>query len=281
MLSLLLAVLSSALVSITMRFSQARVKNSTAMLAVNYIMCLGLSWWETGFVSPFSSAPGFGLTLVLGLVNGFLYLAGFVLLQVNIRKNGVVLSSTFMKLGLLVSMLASVLLFREQPELWQWLGFGLAVAAIVLINYQPGGEKAQAKWGLLLALLAGGTADSMSKVFEQLGNPVLSGHFLLYTFLSALGFCLLLWIREKQPLPGLREWGYGLLIGIPNYFSAKFLLSALNTVPGVIVYPVCSVGTILVVTLAGVLAFKEKLEKRQWLALAMILAALALLNIKG
>ncbi len=280
MLSLIFAVLSSALVSVTMRFSQARVKNNTAMLAVNYIMCLALSWWETGFVSPLSTAPGFGLTLGLGLVNGFLYLAGFVLLQVNIRKNGVVLSSTFMKLGLLVSMLVSVLFFREQPELWQWLGFGLAVAAIILINYRPDGSKAEAKWGLILALLAGGTADSMSKVFEQLGNPVLSGHFLLYTFLSAFAFCLLLCLQEKQPLPGKREWGYGLLIGIPNYFSAKFLLSALKTVPAVIVYPVCSVGTILVVTIAGVFAFRERLEKRQWLALAMILAALALLNIE-
>jgi multidrug transporter EmrE-like cation transporter len=35
----------------------------------------------------------------------------------------------------------------------------------------------------------------------------------------------------------------------------------------------------LVVTLAGVLAFRERLRKNQWIALAVILAALALLNI--
>ena len=36
-----------------------------------------------------------------------MFLAGFVLLQLNIRKNGVVMSSIFMKLGLLVPMLVS------------------------------------------------------------------------------------------------------------------------------------------------------------------------------
>ena len=44
-------------------------------------------------------------------------------------------------------------------------------------------------------------------------------------------------------------------------------------------YPAYSVGTILVVTLTGVLAFREKLSKQQWFALGMILVALVLLNV--
>ena len=279
MLNLLLAVLSSALVSITMRLSETKTKNSIGMLCVNYLMCMLLAWGDTGFGALFPVVRGLGFAIELGIVNGVLYLAGFVLLQVNIRKNGVVLSSTFMKLGLLVSMLVSVIFFRERPELWQWLGFFLAVAAIILIHYRPGGGKAEAKWGLILALLAGGTADSMSKVFEALGEPALSDHFLLYTFLVAFVCCTCLNTGSGRGVPGKREWMFGLLIGIPNFFSAKFMLAALETVPAVIVYPVCSVGTILVVTTAGVLLFRERLEKRQWAALGMILVALVLLNI--
>ena len=138
MLNLLLAILSSALVSITMRLSESKVKNNIGMLAVNYLMCLGLAWGYTGFANPFPGEEGLGFTLTVGSINGFLYLAGFALFQVNIRKNGVVLSSRFMKLGLLVSMLVSMAVFGERPEIWQWLGFLLAVAAIVMINYQPG-----------------------------------------------------------------------------------------------------------------------------------------------
>ena len=72
---------------------------------------------------------------------------------------------------------------------------------------------------------------------------------------------------------------FGALLGIPNFFSTKFLLMALGDLPAVIVYPTFSVGTILVVTVAGLLLFKEKLGKRQALAMSVILLALMLLNI--
>ena len=276
--NLLLAILSSALVSITMRLSETKVKNNLAMLAVNYIMCTFLAWAYTGFGGLYPMATGRQLAAVLGGVNGILYLAGFVLLQRNIRENGVVLSSTFIKLGLLVSMVVSVVFFGERPEAWQWAGFALAVAAIVLMNYRPGEGKAGNIGMLLLLLLAGGGGDAMSKVFEELGNPALSGHFLLHTFFNALLLCGVLCGIRKQKL-GKWEWLFGLLIGIPNFFSAKFLLGALKDIAAVIVYPVYSVATILAVTVTGVLVFGERLEKKQWLALGMILVALVLLNI--
>lgn len=278
MLNLLLAVISSALVSITMRFSETKIKNNIAMLAVNYLMCTFLAWAYTGLGSFFPMEPGRQTTVILGGINGVLYLAGFVLLQRNIRVNGVVLSSTFIKLGLLVAMVVSVVFFGERPQIWQWAGFALAVAAIVLMNYRPGEGKAGNMASLLLLLLAGGGGDAMSKVFEELGNPTFSDHFLLITFLMALGLCLILFGISKVPA-GTWEVLFGLLIGIPNFFSAKFLLGALKDIAAVIVYPVYSVATILAVTVTGVLVFREKLEKRQWTALGMILVALILLNI--
>lgn len=278
MVNLILAICSSALVSITMRISESKVKNNIAMLAVNYIMCAFLAWGYTGFDQWYPAVLGMNRAYQMGLVNGVLYLAGFVLLQKNVHTNGVVLSSTFIKLGLLVSMVVSVAFFGERPGMGQWLGFFLAVAAIILINYRPGGGKADSKWGLILLLLAGGGGDAMSKVFEELGNPGLSDHFLFYTFLTAFALCAILF-GVKGEKAGLWECAFGALIGIPNFFSAKFLLAALQDVAAVIAYPVYSVATILTVTLAGVLLFKERLEKRQWIALGIILVALVLLNV--
>ena len=278
MLNLLLAIVSSALVSITMRFSETKIRNNIAMLAVNYMMCTFLAWGYTGFGSLYPALQGRQLSSILGSINGVLYLAGFVLLQRNIRTNGVVLSATFIKLGLLVSMVVSVVFFGERPAIWQWAGFLLAVAAIVLMNYRPGEAAAGNLAGLFFLLLAGGGGDAMSKIFEELGNPALSGHFLMITFLVAMALCLGL-CRSKKEKPGKWEAAFGLLIGIPNFFSAKFLLGALEDIAAVIVYPVYSVATILTVTVTGILVFREKLEKRQWMALAMILVALVLLNI--
>lgn len=279
MLNLLLAVLSSALVSVTMRLSKPYVKKETALLAVNYLLCSLLSWQDTGFDVLFPVVTGLPTAAVLGIVDGFLFLAGFVLLQWSIRRNGVVLSATFQKLGLLVSMLVSVVCFGEQPAPWHWFAFCMALTAIVLMNYRPGGEKAGSLGGLLLLLLSCGGCDAMSKVFEVYGSTALSGHFLLYTFLTALGLCILLTASKRQGLPGKAEWFFGVIVGIPNYFAAKFLLASLVTLPAVIVYPVYSVATLLAVTFAGIALFREQLEKRQWLAMGMILLSLVLLNI--
>lgn len=278
MLNLLLAIASSALVSIVMRLSNPRVQRGTAMLCVNYLICLFFSWVYTGFAAPVPQEAGVSQALLLGAVNGILFLSGFVVLQWNIRRNGMVLPATFMRLGLLVCMVVSIVLFREIPDAMHWIGFFLAVVAIVLINYQPG-ETAGSKVGLLIALLCGGLCDSMSKIFEELGNPALSDHFLMYTFCMALIACAALTAKKREGLPGKAEWLYGALVGIPNFFSAKFLLASLGDLPGILVYPVYSVGTILVVTATGVFCFREKLEKRQVFALGMILAALVLLNI--
>lgn len=276
MLYLLLAILSSALVSIFMRLSTHRVRGRYSLLAVNYLVCSALgAVYARGNVFCFT-APGFGTMLVLGLVAGALYLLGFVLLQRNIRINGIVLSSLFMKLGLLVPIVISLVFFRELPSILQCIGFLLAVAAIVLMNLQKGIRGFTA--GLLILLLAGGGCDAMSKVYEQLGSAALSDQFLFFTFFFAFLFCAALVLRQKEA-PGKRELLFGILIGLPNFFSAKFLLAALTQMSAVVVYPTFSAATLLTVTLAGLLLFKERLRKQQWIALGMILISLVALNL--
>ena len=278
MIYLVLAFCSSALVSVGMRFSDSKVNNSLGMLAVNYIICALLAAAESGFASLLPGQPGLGFALGLGIANGAIYLAGFLLLRHNITRSGVVLSSTFMKLGLLVTMVISIVFFGEKPGIVQLLGFGLAVVAIVLINGTPGGKTGAFRMGLLLLMLTGGLCDGTSKIFEELGNACLSEQFLLYTFFTAMVLCLALAAWKKQ-LPKKWEWIFGALIGIPNFYSCRFLLLSLSAVPGVVAYPVYAVAGILLVTLAGVLFFREKLTRRQWIALAIILGALVLLNI--
>ena len=278
MIYLILAILSSALVSIIMRLSEKHVSGNVGMLAVNYLMCIAIAGIGSGIGNLFPQVEGFGFTLGLGLFNGLLYLAGFVLLQINVKRNGVVMSSTFMKLGVLVPMVVSIGIFGEKPEIFQIFGFLLAVAAIILINFEKEQTTMEFKTGLILLLLAGGGGDAMSKVYEVLGNPALSEQFLLYTFGSALILCVGLMIYKKEKL-GIKEILFGLLIGIPNFYSAKFLLKALGSVPAVITYPTYSIAKIVVVSLTGVIFFKEKVGKRQKIAMGIIFVALALLNI--
>jgi len=278
MFYLLLAILSSAAFSLCTRLSSHKVKSQLGMLAVNYISCLIIAWCYTGFSAPFPRHEALLPTIGMGIVQGVFFMVCYLLLQRNIKQNGVVLSATFMKLGLLVPMAVSVFLFGEKPTILQLLGFLIAAVAIVLINSDGKNSAVQSRTGLILLLLMAGGADAMSKVFEEWGEPALSSNYLLYAFITALimGIAAMLIKGER---PGKYEIGFGLLVGIPNYFSAKFLLDALEYVPAVITYPTCNVGAILVVTLAGILFFREKLTRRQVLAIGIILVALVLLNL--
>ena len=278
MIFLLLAVFSSSMVAIMMRISSDKVSANLSMLATNYLICSLLSLAYARFDVVALSIPGFSVTLWLGLVSGVLYLAGLVAFQTNTHKHGIVLSSVFMKLGLLVPIVMSVLFFREVPSFTQITGFGIAVFAIVLINLKKEDSGKDFGIGLIIMLLLSGGADAMAKIFETFGPESLSQQYLFYTFATAFALCLIL-VAKKREKPGFTEFLCGTLIGIPNFFSAKFLLGALGQLPAVVVYPTFSVGTLLIVTLSGMIAFKERLSKLQWFALASIMAALTLLNI--
>ncbi|MBQ8217358.1 MAG: EamA family transporter [Oscillospiraceae bacterium] len=277
MIYLISAVLCSSAISIIMRLSSERVKARLSMLAANYFVCSLLGAGYTRFELLCPDVPGFSLTVWLGLISGVLFLGGFIFLQDNTRKNGVVLTSIFMKLGLLVPVTMSVLFFGEKPDMMQVAGFVLALVAILLINAKKDAQAKGFRAGLILLLLFGGGSDAMSKVYEYLGNEALSGQFLFYTFLTALVLCLAL-IMLKKERPGFADLMFGAIIGVPNFFTSKFLLASLGYLPAVVVYPSFCVATMMIVTLTGVLFFKERLSKLQWLAFVLVLVSLALLN---
>ena len=278
MIYLFLAILSSVTVSVVMRLSSKKASGSYCMLAANYLVCFLIAGFFTGFDRFFPAEKGLPLTLLLGAGNGLLYLISFILYQHSVKKNGMVLSSTFMKLGLLVPIALSLLVFFEVPSLVQSIGFAVAIVAIILI--QGGGkEKAgQFSFGLILLLITGGGANAMSELYDQIGSASLSSQFLLYTFLTALAVCLAI-VLVKKERPTKHSLFYGFLIGIPNYFSARFLLLSLAKVPAFITHPTYSAVSVCAVSILGVCLFREHLTKRQWIGMGIILISLILLNI--
>jgi len=280
MLYLLLAIASSALISIIMRLSEHYVKNEMGMFMANYAVCMVLSYLympDKAFL-PVMAEPGNGFTWMLGIISGILYLASFVFMKKNMVKNGIVMTSTFMKLGVLVPTLMAVVIFREMPRGTQVVGFVLAVLGILgmYLERQTTNHDFNKVWLLLLLFLSGLT-DAMANIFDELGNKSFKDMYLLITFAIALLIAAALTFRGGARV-ACKDLMVGVLIGIPNYYSARFLLKALGEIPAVVAYPTFSIGTIAVITLTGVVAFKEKLTIRQMFAVGLIAVAVVLLN---
>ena len=279
MIYLLLAIASSSMVSICMRLSEKHVKNEMGMFMANYAVCIALSYSFMKHALALSMERPVWIMWILGIVSGILYLVSFVAMKVNMKYNGIVLSSTFMKLGILIPTIMAVLVFREVPKGTQILGIGFAVMAILMINLEKGAanESLKKSWLLGLLILSGFT-DAMANIYEQVGSAQLKDDYLLVTFIFAFVFAVLFAIMGKEKVC-LKDLLFGMLIGIPNYFSARFLLLALGSVKAVLVYPMYCVATIIVVTLAGVTFFHERLSRKKMMALGLIVIALCLMNI--
>lgn len=278
MVYLCLAVFMSALVSVMMRFGEGRIQNNMGMFVVNYAISILFARIYMGKIELFTKETGIGISVGLGIMAGILYLVNFVLLQKNIRLNGMMLASTFMKLGVIIPTLMAMTVFHEEPRLTQILGILLALFAIVMINFEKGdGAEAKYKFMLILMLLCGGITDSLANIFDKLGNHALEGHYLFCTFLAAFLCAVFMCIRTHKKI-SLWDMIFGVLIGIPNYYSSRFLLASLSRVPAVIVYPVYSVGTIVTVSVVSIFLFKESLSKQKAAAVGIIFAALILLN---
>ena len=285
MLVLFLAMLSSASMALVLKLFRAQKGNRYGLLLGNYLTCILIAL----LLMPDRSLifSGHRVTLVCGVLGGLLFVAGLVTMQSSVLLNGASLSAAFAKLGLLVSLALSLLCFGERPGLLTLLGAALVLPALLLIH--AGGKNDAKETGgtrsfplLLLTLLAGGSADAMAKVFEQLGERAEDGLYFLWLFLTAAVLTALLALREKRRTGKnilLSELAAGVAVGVPNYFSSFLLLRALEKLPAFVVYPVFSAGTIVLVLLLSALFFREKPGKKQLLGLLFILAALVLLNL--
>lgn len=273
---LILAIVSSTMIAIVMRFGAGDGRKP--VLLMNYATCAAVS---LGFLGGPPGAEGMPAAAVMGVIGGVLFLSAFLLMQRNIRENGVALASAFMKLGVVVPVTLGFTLFGEALDPLRLCGLLLTAGAIALLAGDGDGARSRGRLPLLIALLlCGGCADGISKFYNAYGDPALEGYFLLLIFAVAGMLCGLLCLREGQRPTG-RDVLFGVLLGIPNYFSSRFLLRSLEMLPASVAYPVFSCGTILLSAVSGRVLFNERLGKRQIAAMGLALAALALLNGAG
>ena len=269
-----LTILCSVLNSIILRFSNCKVKNELAMFASNYVVCIILSLIHLDNNIPYHFELD---VLLLGVITGFLYIASFFFFKMNIKENGMVLSSTFMKLGIIIPTLIAIFVFEEEPKITQILGILLSILAIILMNYEKDEINKSSKFSwLILLLIINGFSDASANIFENI-TTMNDAIFTLMAFGFAFIFTIVAMVKNRQRIK-CEDLIIGIILAIPNFYSVLLLMKALESIDAILVYPIYSVGSIIVVTIIGALFFKEKLSLNKWISLGFILFALVLLN---
>ena len=280
-LFLVLAILSSAAMTIVLKIFKTGDHNRYAIILGNYItwICLGFFLLKDKSLLLKGTMP----TYVCGGICGVLFVAALVLMQKSIESNGAVMTSAFSKLGLIVPLLMSVVFFGEKPGLFQLIGTLIVLCAMWVINQKKDAGNITAPIILVVVLVFTGLADSMAKIFDRVGTRDQDSLYILLVFATALVLTVLLFFSEKRrtgKTAQLKDFAAGIAVGIPNYFSSLLLLKTLSVFPAFIVYTVFSTGALMVVSIVGVAFFKEKLQKNQIVGLLMVVIALVLLNVQ-
>ncbi|MBR0139158.1 MAG: EamA family transporter [Firmicutes bacterium] len=289
MLYLILSVLSASLMMVMMRYFEEKISDRYVMFLGNYIVCLLLARVYMGGSPIFPKTESLRFTLICGFFAGVMLLVSLAISQWNFATSGIILGSTFSKLGVLVPTLTAVLFFGERPKTVQIAGFILAIASIFIINSDGGsgnlteeGRKKDPKLLKLMLfanLIASGLTSTMSNIFDKLGDSSMKNNYLFFNFVFAIIATLAVIIKRRSPVTA-GDLARGVLIGIPNYFSIRFMLYSLAEVPATVAFPVNCIGGMMLMFLAGRFLFGEKLSSKKKLAVGIILVALVLLNLK-
>jgi multidrug transporter EmrE-like cation transporter len=196
-----------------------------------------------------------------------------------VRENGAGLSGTFAKLGILIPMIFSILLWRELPTALQWIGILLALISIVIVNLS---KKTRQMFEINLTLLMlfsfGGIAEFSNKIFQKYALNAYKDVFLFAVFFVAFLISLTYTRLKKSPVTK-RDLILGLAVGIPNLFSSYFLILALDTITTSVAFPIYSAGSIVLINLGSLLIYKEHIQNKNKIAIALTLVALVLINL--
>jgi multidrug transporter EmrE-like cation transporter len=302
MVYVLLSVLAGTAMSAIFKITEGRDLNRNFITSVNYFAAVLVSFTFVrranleinlsinSFQSFFSELSGvlsggkFSVqsiaiyALFLGAFAGILYFVGIIAMQMSVRNYGAGISGMFSRAGMIIPILLSILLWREIPSPFQWIGISLAIVGVIFANLQPEAEKKfTIRLTLMLQFITGGISALISKSFQIYGLIEYRDFFLLIVFFSA--FLVSAVYTYKTP----KSWGKaeliaGFFVGIFNQLSATFLLLALNALPAPIVYPMTSAGSIVFINIMGIAVFKEKLKKHEMIAIGLTIIAVIILS---
>ena len=186
--------------------------------------------------------------------------------------------------SLIVPTLYGILFLNEPVSTTLFIGLGLLVAALILINFEEKGEKKiTLKWILyvVLAFVGNGMCSTVQKMQQTVFQGQYKNEFMIVALIiSAVAIGIFALITEKkQLLPNLKAgfWLY-LICGLANGLANFFVVFLSLRVAASVMFPVISAGGIVLTFLVSLFFYKEKLSKWQILGSALGLMSVIFLN---
>ena len=222
--------------------------------------------------------------LALGL--GGLFILVFNLMAITTQRSGLSVVSVATKMSVVIPILFGLLYYKESLGFFKIIGIILALFAVYLASIKTkDGIKIKLSNFIfpVLVFLGSGTIDTTIKYLEgefiaKNDIPIFSAT--IYAMAGLIGFAILIFQLVKGDFKfEFKNLIGGIALGVPNYFSVYFLVEALRSdiLESSGVFTVNNVAIVMTSTMLGILLFKEKLLRKNWIGIG--LAVLSILFI--
>ncbi|MDX1277761.1 EamA family transporter [Oceanihabitans sediminis] len=286
MIYLLLSILASTCIFIIFKqLGKYKINTIQAIVANYFTACLTgiLAYSETINVTKIVSEDWFWGAIFLG----FLFITIFNVMALTAQRNGLSVTAVAGKMSVVIPILFGLYAYQESLGWQKGIGIILALVAVYLTSVKTQTNKVNLKslWLPIILFLGSGTIDTTIKYVEssyvsQNDVPVFSATIFCFAGIIGVGTLIV------QAIKGTFKFDYrsifgGILLGVVNYYSIYMLLKALQYegVESSTIFTVNNVAIVMLSTIIGLIVFKEKLEKKNWIGILLAIISIVLVTL--
>lgn len=291
MLYLLAAIVGSSSLVILLKMFDVKGVNTHVGITVNYIVGAVLSFIFAPVRLPVSEILSANW-LWIAVVIGALFSLSFVVYALSAQRSGVAITTISGRAAVVIPVVFAFVVLNEQATMVKVAMLVLILLAMVLILKKDGPREenkiAASKWLILLPIvvfLFNGVNDTFVQYAQKAMIPsadlipVFSATmFVAGAITGAITFVVS--CRKHPHRPNGKDVLWGGLLGFMNWVCMFGVFYALDQIDGSVFYPLYYSGAIVMSTLVGVLAFREKLSRTNYIGIAIAIAAIAVLSMQ-
>lgn len=286
MIYLILSVLASTGILICFKLFDKFKLNTTLAIVINYLTAciIGLLVYDSPIIitEVIASKWFFGAFIL-----GILFIAIFQVMALTAQHHGLSVASVAGKMSLVIPTVFGFYLYNESAGIQKIFGIILALVAVYLSSVKSKNKTGASKNFLLpiILLFGSGAIDTSIKYLES--NYVPENVIPIFSasiFCSAAFFGifpLAYYGFKRQFQFDLNTIMGGIILGIINYCSIYFLIKALHFkgLESSTVFTVNNVSIVMISTLLGLLIFKERISRKNWMGIALAIISILLVTL--
>jgi drug/metabolite transporter (DMT)-like permease len=281
MFYIVLSIICSVSVGALLKFSKRYSFDIIQVIAVNYILALGLCYitFRPDVSVVNSSSPWkiyIGLAVLLPSV--------FLLLASSIKHIGIVKTDIAQRLSLFIPILAAYFIFKENFTTLKLMGLIVGFPAIFLTLSKKQSDTQENRWIFpVLVLLGFGIIDILFKqIALEKSIPYTTSLFIVFCGALVLALCFTIYsVFVKKNLIQWKNIIIGAFLGILNFGNILFYLKAhkaFSENPST-VFAAMNLGVIVLGSLVGIIAFKEKVTLKNYIGIVLALGSIVLITL--